>query len=168
MAPPPSEQRPRHGGSRTIGVMIDTIASSATRPIDGRVRSFLEAPNYASIATLDPDGAPRQAVVWYLFDGRDLIVNSLVGRRWPANLQRDPRIAVSVIDQADGLRWVGITGTTEPIVDQAQAQADIAAMARRYGTADPEDAERLIRDRFSPQERISFRVRIESLHDHLG
>jgi len=148
--------------------MTDTLDRPVTPPIGDHVRSFLEGPNYASLATLDPDGAPRQAVVWYLFDGRDLIVNSLVGRRWPANLQRDPRIAISVMDRADGMRWVGITGTSEAIVDQAQAQADIAAMARRYDPEDPAGVDALIRDRFSNQERISFRVRIATLHDHLA
>jgi len=148
--------------------MTDTIDQPATPPIADHVRSFLEAPNYASIATLDPDGAPRQAVVWYLFDGRDLIVNSLVGRRWPTNLQRDPRVSIAVVDRTDGLRWVGITGATEPMIDQARAQADIAAMARRYNPDDLAKAEALIRDRFAAQERISFRVSIETLHDHLA
>jgi len=148
--------------------MTDTIDQPATPTIGDHVRSFLEAPNYASIATLDPDGAPRQAVVWYLFDGRELIVNSLVGRRWPTNLQRDPRVSIAVVDRTDGLRWAGITGSAEPMVDQARAQADIAAMARRYNPDDPAKADALIRDRFAAQERISFRVSIETLHDHLA
>ena len=113
------------------------------------------------IATIDPDGAPRQAVIWYRMDGDDLIINSLVGRRWPTNLLRDPRISIAVIDRLDGERWVGIIGTVEPITDQPTAQADIAAMARHYHADEPDEAERLIADRFSRQERISFRVRAD-------
>src|SRR5829696_9188170 len=73
-----------------------------------RVRAFLEPPRFASLATLDADGTPRQTVVWYLLDGDDLVVNSLVGRRWPANLLRDARVALSVVDQANGYRWIGL------------------------------------------------------------
>jgi PPOX class probable F420-dependent enzyme len=135
------------------------------------IRDFLtdfptHAPLYAVVATTDADGAPRQAVVWYRLDGDDLILNSLAGRRWPNNLLRDPRIAVAINEPGSDERWVGITGAATPITDQPTAQADIAAMARRYH-ADPEEAEALIRTRFETQQRISFRVAIAAVHDHL-
>ncbi len=65
---------------------------------------------------------------------------------------------MAVADAGDGYRWVGLTGVAEPVTDQPTAQADIAAMARRYHADEPDKAERLIRDRFERQERISFRV----------
>ena len=40
-------------------------------------------------------------------------------------------------------------------------------MARRYHADDPDKAERLIRDRFQRQERVSFRFRPDAVHDHL-
>lgn len=132
-----------------------------------RTRTFLTAPHFATIATLDPDGTPRQAVVWYTLDGDDLIINSAVGRRWPSNLVRDPRVAISIADERDGYRWIGLSGSVTVVRDQATAQADIAAMARRYHADDPESAEALITDRFEAQERISFRLKIGSFHDHL-
>lgn len=132
-----------------------------------RVREFLDADRFATIATTDPDGGPRQAVIWYRLDGDEIILNSRVGRRWPSNLVRDPRISVAVSDQADGYRWVGLTGRVTVVDDQATAQADIAEMARRYHADEPDEAERLIRDRFERQERVSFRVSIEAVHDHL-
>jgi PPOX class probable F420-dependent enzyme len=132
-----------------------------------RVRAFLEAPRFASIATIDPDGMPRQSVVWYLLEGDTLVINSKVGRRWPANLQRDPRIAVSVVDEEDGYNWIGLTGAVEVVDDQEQAQADIAAMARRYYPDDPAHAEDLIERSFRPARRISFRIAIRDLHARL-
>ena len=39
-------------------------------------RAFLDAPRFAVVATVGPDGAPYQAVVWYLVDGDTLVVNS--------------------------------------------------------------------------------------------
>jgi PPOX class probable F420-dependent enzyme len=141
------------------------VASTTPFALPRHVREFLAETHFASIATTDPDGAPRQAVVWFLPDGDDIIVNSRVGRRWPTNLLRDDRTYVAVFDERDPLRWVGLRGTVEPIRDQVRAQADIAAMARRY-EADPATAERKIRD-FERMERISFRVRIVAVHDHL-
>lgn len=145
--------------------MTDTATGTTTLP--DHLRTFLGAPNFATIATLDPDGTPRQAVIWFTLEGDELILNSAIGRRWPTNLLRDPRIAVSVTDRHDGYRWIGFTGRVTVIADQPTAQADIAAMARRYHADEPDEAEHLIRDRFERQERISFRVRVDGVHDHL-
>jgi PPOX class probable F420-dependent enzyme len=142
-------------------------ALHADHRLTDRIREFLGAPHFATIATLDEDGSPRQAVIWFTLDDDELVINSAVGRRWPANLVRDPRIAMSITDRHDGYRWVGLTGRVTVVDDQATAQADIAAMARRYHADEPEKAERLIRDRFERQTRISFRVRIADAHDHL-
>ena len=138
-----------------------------TAALPDPIRSFLSDLRFATISTIDPDGAPRHAVIWYRFEDGEIVINSRVGRRWPNNLLRDPRIAFSVVDQADGYRWVGLEGNVRAVTDQASAQADIAEMARRYHAHEPEEAERLIRDGFERQERISFRFRADSFHDHL-
>jgi PPOX class probable F420-dependent enzyme len=131
------------------------------------IRRFLDDTHYLAIATVDPDGGPRQAMIWYRLDGDAVVINSLTGRRWPSNLLRDPRVSLAINDHHGGERWVGITGIAEPILDQAVAQADIAEMARRYNRDDPAEAERLINERFEPQQRISFRIVPMAIHDHL-
>jgi PPOX class probable F420-dependent enzyme len=136
-------------------------------PLSERLRDFLTAKHFLTIATVDADGSPRQAVIWYLIDGDDLIVNSAIGRRWPANLLRDGRVSAAITDHADGYRWIGVTGSAEAITDQPTAQAHIAAMARYYHDDEPDEAEALIATRFERQERISFRIRIDAAHDHL-
>ena len=142
------------------------VASSPSIALPPRIRDFIAAPHFGSVATVDADGSPRQAIIWYLPDGDELVVNSRVGRRWPTNLLRDPRVYVAVFDEVDPLRWVGLLATADPVEEQAQAQADIAAMARRYHHDDPPTAERKIRD-FEQQQRISFRIRVRAVHQHL-
>jgi PPOX class probable F420-dependent enzyme len=134
-----------------------------------RVRAFLATPRrFLTLATLDPDGAPRQAVVWYRLDpdGR-ITVNSMDGRRWPANLRRDPRCSLAVPDGADGYAFVALVGRVAEIVDeQAVSQADIAGFARAYHAEEPAQAEAVIA-RFRTQHRVSFRIEIVAAHDHL-
>ena len=142
------------------------VAGSPSIALPPHIRDFVAAPHFGSIATVDADGSPRQAIIWYLLDGDEVVVNSRVGRRWPTNVLRDPRVYLGVFDEADPLRWVGLLATAEPIKDQPQAQADIAAMARRYHHDDPATAERKIRD-FKQMERISFRIRVRAIHEHL-
>lgn len=132
----------------------ETIERTPTLSPDAR--AFLDAPRFAVIVTIDPDGAPHQAVVWYRLDDDEIVINSAEGRAWPANLRRDPRISLIV---PDGYRYVQVRGTVSIVDDQAVAQADIAEMARRYHADRPDHAEELIRDRFSRQRRITFRFR---------
>lgn len=134
--------------------------------LPGKIREFLDNTHYATVATVDADGGPRQATIWYTLDGDGIILNSLAGRRWPTNLLRDPRVSVAITDGADGYRWVGLTGVAEPITDQPTAHADITGMARRYHAHEPEVLPDMIA-RFESQERISFRVRVLAVHDHL-
>ena len=134
------------------------------------VRAFLRQPRFAVLASLDADGAPRQAVAWYRLDpDGTIVVNSAAGRTWPANLRRDGRVALAVMAGDDGYSWVGLTGVVTQVVDdQAVAQADIAGLARRYHADDPAEAERLIAEVFRRQRRVSFRIRVVGVHDHTG
>jgi PPOX class probable F420-dependent enzyme len=141
------------------------MALPAITSLPDHVRRFLAEPRYAAVATIDEDGAPRQAVVWFLLDGDTIVVNSLHGRRWPTNLRRDPRVSIAITDHAQE-SWVGLAGTVEVIDDQEQAQADIAAMARRFHGADSAEARDAIAA-FRTQRRVSFRLRPTNIHDHV-
>jgi PPOX class probable F420-dependent enzyme len=147
-------------GGRTIGSM--DLPPPAT--VSERVRAFLQRPLYPTLATVGEDGTPHQAVIWYRLDpdGR-ILVNSRAPRRWPTELQRDGRAALAVTDLEDPFRWVGLQVVVEEVIDDVSTARDhIVALAERY---DEDDAESVAR--FRTQERISFRLRIVALHDHL-
>jgi hypothetical protein len=91
------------------------------------------------------------------------VLNSRVGRTWPRNLLRDPRVDVAVHDDYD---WVGLRGRVEVVDDPEQAFADISEMARRYHADEPEVAERKIARTFRPQRRISFLLRPSAVYEH--
>jgi PPOX class probable F420-dependent enzyme len=132
--------------------------------VSKRVRAFLERPLYPTLATVGDDGTPHQAVIWYRLesDGR-ILVNSRAPRRWPTELQRDGRTSLAVTDLEDPFRWVGLQAVVEEVIDDvAAAREDIVALAVRY---DEDDAESVAR--FRTQQRISFRLRIVAVHDHL-
>ena len=127
---------------------------------------FLRAPRFMSVASVDPNGAPRQVVVWYdvLPDGR-ILINSRTPRRWCLNLIERPTVALSVIDTADGYRWIGMTGAVEEVIDEVgRAREDIVALAHRYHPEGP--SESLIAA-FRSQPRVTFIVRVTGVHDHL-
>ncbi len=128
------------------------------------VRAFLAAPHFAVLATAGEDGTPHQAVIWYRLEADDrILVNSRAPRRWPAELQREPRCSLAVMDEADPFRWVGLAGIVETVIDDVeQAREDIVELAIRYHDAAPERVAA-----FRTQPRVSFRIRLFAVHDHL-
>ena len=62
------------------------------------VRELLDQPNCAVIPTMNEDGSVLSTVVWVDAEGDAVAVNSARGRRWPANLERDPRATVLVYE----------------------------------------------------------------------
>jgi PPOX class probable F420-dependent enzyme len=137
------------------------LEAPSTRSVDPEIAAFLDVPRFAVVATLRPDGSAHQAVVWYLFDGAVVTINSAPHRRWPSDLRRDPRISVMV---EDGASYVALYGSVEIDDDQDRAQADIAAMARRYHPEEPARVDRMIRTQFRRQTRVSFRFVPERVH----
>jgi len=83
--------------------------------IPDSARAVLEGPNLAHVVTIDPDGAPQVSCVWVGLDGDDIVFASLGPWRKLRNLERDPRIAVSVESptfNANGMRhYLVIQGT---------------------------------------------------------
>ena len=138
--------------------------ADAPSPLTPAARGFLEEPGrFGVLATLNPDGTPHQCVVWYRVTDSGILMNSAEGRRWPANLRRDPRTSLIV---EDAYRYVTVRGDVQVIDDRERAQADIAELARLYHRDDPAKAERLIRDVFRTQSRVSFLLRPLSVSMH--
>ena len=142
-------------------------ASNRTAPISpalsAAARRFLELPRFAVVATLNPDGSPLQAVVWYNLAGDVIVFNSRVGRQWPTNLQRDRRVSITV---ADGYDYVDIRGSVEIDEDPVRGQAVIAELARRYqknrAAADAQIAA------FAKERRVTFELRPTRVFERLN
>jgi PPOX class probable F420-dependent enzyme len=131
--------------------------ATQTTTLSPDARAFLATPRFATIATVGPDGAPHQAVIWYMLDGDDLIINSRPERRWPRNLAADPRISMAIYELEQPEHWFGLKGQAELLHEGDEATADIQALARRYG-ADP--------GKYAGQARVSYRIRVEHVFEY--
>ena len=60
------------------------------------LRALIDAGPLAHVVTLNPDGSPQLTVVWIGLDGDDVISAHMSIYRKLRNLQRDPRIAISM------------------------------------------------------------------------
>ena len=122
-------------------------------------RKFLEERRFAVVGTTNPDGSPHLAVMWYLLDGDDIVVNSAQGRFKDRNLARDPRMSVVVEDE---YRWIRIDGRARIEHDQTITHEDIRRLASRY-YEDERKVDAAMRDNFSKQHRITYRLPIDKI-----
>jgi PPOX class probable F420-dependent enzyme len=60
------------------------------------LKSAVDAGVHGHLVTLNPDGTPQVTLVWVGRDGDELLVAHLGAGRKMSNIERDPRVAVSV------------------------------------------------------------------------
>lgn len=124
--------------------------------LDPAVLAFLNEPRFATLATVNRDGAPQQSVMWYVVDGDHVLMNTARGRIKDQNLATDPRASICV---EDGYRYVAISGRVTTSDDQTVAQPDIARLATRYEGA--ERAGEMMAGQFGKQTRVTLRLAID-------
>jgi PPOX class probable F420-dependent enzyme len=96
-----------------------------------KARALIARPVLASLATLNPDGSPQITPLWVDLDGDDVVFNTAEGRKKARNLERDSRVAVTVIDPDDQYNVVAFRGTvTDVSTDGADAHID--SLAKKY------------------------------------
>jgi PPOX class probable F420-dependent enzyme len=86
---------------------------------------------FANLATLMPDGQPQVTPVWVDFDGHHVVINTAQGRQKDKNLERDGRVALSIMDPDNPYRYLEVRGrVTERTLNGADQHID--AMAKKY------------------------------------
>ncbi len=95
-------------------------------------RAVFGPPNLAYLATVAADGSPHLSPLWA--DTRDdgmILLNTAEGRTKVANVRRDPRVAVSIHDQAHPHPPIAVLGTVVEIATEG-ALEHIDELSRRY------------------------------------
>jgi len=94
---------------------------------------LLQRPLYAHLATVRPDGAPQSSVMWFEWTGEVLRLTHTKNRQKYRNLQHEPRVALSVADPDDQLRFLEVRGVVESIVDDDDTASFYKSLQHRYG-----------------------------------
>lgn len=93
-------------------------------------KRLIDADTFATLATVNPDGAPQSSVVWVKRDGDDVVFSTIRGRRKTRNMQREPRVSLTLFDPADPYRYVEIRG--EVTMTEQGGPELIQELSQRY------------------------------------
>jgi PPOX class probable F420-dependent enzyme len=100
--------------------------------LDATARELAQKKSFAALTTLLPDGQPMTRVMWVDADDDHVIINTEVGRQKYRNMQREPRVTVSVIDADNPYHYAEVRGHVVETRAGPDARAHIDKLSQKY------------------------------------
>jgi PPOX class probable F420-dependent enzyme len=105
-------------------------------PFPDHVRALLAKPNPAVVSTLRSDGQPVSVATWYLLEDDDRVLLNMDHTRVRLrHLRRDPRLTLTVLDEASWYTHVSLLGRVDEIVEDPDLSG-IDRLSNHYGGRD--------------------------------
>jgi len=98
-------------------------------PVD--LLDLLQQPSTCYVSTVMPDGSPQLTQTWVDTDGANIVINTVQGNQKARNVERDPRVAVTVSDPANPSRYFAVRGRVTAATTQGGTE-HIERLAQRY------------------------------------
>lgn len=95
------------------------------------IKAILDKKAFAHVATVSKDGTPQVTPVWIDSDDGHVVFNTAEGRVKHRNLERDPRIGISLVDPDNPYHMVSIQGRVVEMTTE-DADAHIDELANKY------------------------------------
>jgi PPOX class probable F420-dependent enzyme len=99
--------------------------------IEGRAEELLKAKNFCNVATLRADGSVHSAPVWVDVQDGMPVLNTAAGRAWPKNLERDPRVTLTIQNMENPYEYLEVRGRASAPISEG-ADEHINSMAKKY------------------------------------
>ena len=99
---------------------------------DEAAKKIFEGKNFAYVSSLMKDGSPHVTPVWVDIEDGNILVNTALGRVKQRNISRDPRVALSIIDQNNQYEMVTLRGKVTEQIMGDRAEKHIDRLAKKY------------------------------------
>lgn len=128
--------------------------------LSDEVRALFEGANFAHVATVLPDGGPHSVPVWVgVEDGRIAFFTQLASRK-ARNLERDPRVSLSIVDFANPYRMAQVRGRLAERVDGDAGLEIVDRIAHKY-TGEDFPIRTVVAFLIDPEHELSFSLPFE-------
>jgi PPOX class probable F420-dependent enzyme len=106
--------------------------NSGDNGLHPKVVELARGKNFAALTTLLPDGHPQTQVMWVDAEGDILLINTEVHRQKFKNVERDPRVTLTIWDGEDPYRFVEVRGEVVGITRGPEAREHIDELSHKY------------------------------------
>ncbi len=96
------------------------------------VRRLFEGPHYAHLATLLPDGGPHSVPLGVGMEGDRIALLTSPSSRKARNLDRDPRVAISITDRDRPFAMALVRGRVAERIDGDRTWTIIDRLSQKY------------------------------------
>jgi PPOX class probable F420-dependent enzyme len=104
--------------------------------LPAEVRELFGRRNFAHLATILPDGSPHSVPVWMRVEDGKLVFFTQTRSRKARNLDRDPHVAISIVDEQNPYRSAWVRGRVVDRIAGEPALEIIDRISQQYTGAD--------------------------------
>ena len=104
--------------------------------LEGKALELFEGPNFAHLATVNPDGSPQVSPVWVHARDGLIEVNTSRGRVKDRNMSRSPRVALSITDAKDPYVRASVQGEVVEATEEGAVE-HIDFLSEKYDGVTP-------------------------------
>jgi len=124
---------------------------------DPRIRELFESKNFAFLASLMSDGSPHITPIWVDIENGNILVNTAIGRTKQENISKNPRVALSLIDQNNPYEMVTLRGKVIEQITGETAEKHIDKLSKKYIGVDKYPR------RFKGEQRVILKIKPEKI-----
>jgi PPOX class probable F420-dependent enzyme len=88
-----------------------TALPDEAKKLPDKAKRLLDDANFVVVATSNTDGSPQTSVVWATYDGDEVLLSTIQGRKKETNWLKDPRVSVLILDRDDPYSYVEVRGS---------------------------------------------------------
>jgi PPOX class probable F420-dependent enzyme len=100
--------------------------------LDEIAKTLAKDKNFAVLTTLLPSGQPQSQVMWVDADDDYLLINTEAHRQKFHNIERDPRVTVTIIDASNPYHYAEVRGRVIEVVRGDAARSHIDELSQKY------------------------------------
>ena len=100
--------------------------------LDPDTLALAQGKNFATLTTMLPSGYPMTHVMWVDADEEHVLINTEIHRAKYKNVQRDPRVSVTIIDASNPFKYAEVRGDVVEEIRGPEARADIDRLSQKY------------------------------------
>lgn len=100
--------------------------------IDPDLKQFATGKTFAALSTLMPDGQPQTQIMWVHADDDHVLFNTEVGRQKFRNIERDPRVTITLFDPANPYAYIEVRGRVAGTIGGEEAVRNVDELSHKY------------------------------------